>query len=161
MDAVRVLALIISTMSAGLIAGLFYTYMCSVMVTMGRLDHRTFILVMQRNIIDIQNGWFLLTFGGTLLFTIVATALHLGSGHRHVLVPLVAALVIYIIALVITFRVNIPLNNALVQAGRPDRIVDPAKARTDFEGVWNRWTVVRMYLHIASFGCLCWALVAH
>ncbi|MFG2045465.1 DUF1772 domain-containing protein [Dactylosporangium sp. NPDC048998] len=153
------LALIVSTMSAGLVAGLFYAYVCSVMVTMSRLDDRTFILVMQRNIIDIQNGWFALTFAGTLLFTIVAAALHLGAGNRHVLVPLVVSLVIYIIALFVTFRVNIPLNNGMAQAGKPDRIADPAKVRTDFEGVWNRWNVIRMYLHIASFGCLCWALI--
>ncbi|MGI5238894.1 DUF1772 domain-containing protein [Dactylosporangium sp. CA-139066] len=155
------LALIVSTMSAGLVAGLFYAYVCSVMVTMRRLDDRTFILVMQRNIIDIQNGWFALTFMGTLLFTIVAAALHLGAGDRHVLAPLVVSLVVYILALFITFRVNIPLNNALARAGAPDRIADPAKVRTDFEGVWNRWNVVRMYLHIASFGCCCWALIVH
>jgi hypothetical protein len=43
-----------------------------------------------------------------------------------------------VVALAITYRVNIPLNNELERAGPPDRIVDPA-----------------------AFGCLRWALILH
>jgi len=44
-----------------------------------------------------------------------------------------------VVTLVITYRVNIPLNNELERAGPPDRIVDPAAVRERFEMTWVRW----------------------
>jgi uncharacterized membrane protein len=65
------------------------------------------------------------------------------------------------VALVITYRVNIPLNNELESAGPPGRIVDPAGVRERFEMTWVRWNIVRAVLCTVAFGCLCWALILH
>lgn len=160
-ELVRGATLVVATMAMGLIAGLFYAYACSAMLGLRRTDDRTFIDVMQRINIAIQNGWFILSFFGALVFTSLAAVLHVASGERSALLPVAVALVLYVVALVITYRVNIPLNNELERAGPPDRIVDPAAVRERFEMTWVRWNIVRAVLCTAAFGCLCWALILH
>lgn len=61
--------------------------------------------------------------------------------------------------LVITFRVNVPLNDALAAAGHPDRIGDLTAVRERFEERWVRWNVVRAVTSTAAFGLLVRALV--
>ncbi|MET8676947.1 anthrone oxygenase family protein [Streptomyces sp. NPDC004647] len=157
----RVAALIAATLTVGLVAGLFYAYACSVMPGLKRTDDRSFVDVMQRINVAILNGWFALAFGGALVFTIVAAALHVGDDGRDVLPWTVAALVLYGAQLAITFSVNVPLNNALDAAGEPGRIADLAAVRERFEAQWVRWNIARAVASTAALGCLTWALVLH
>ena len=152
-------ALVAATIAMGLIAGLLYAYACSVMLALRGTDDRTFIEVMQRINVAILNGWFALSFVGALVLTILAVVLHVFGGGRSVLPWIAAALVLYAAAMVITFRVNVPLNNALDAAGAPARIADPAAVRERFEATWVRWNVVRTVASTAALGCLSWALV--
>lgn len=161
MGLVRSVSLVAATMSMGLIAGVFYAYSCSVMLALAQSDDRTFIDVMQRINVAIQNGWFALSFMGALLFTGLSAVLLLSGDGRSALLPVVAALVLYIVAMVITFGFNIPLNNELSAAGRPDRIPDPAAVRRHFESAWVGWNLARALASTAAFGCLCWGLVLY
>lgn len=161
MELARVIALVAATITTGLSAGLFYAYACSVMPGLRGTEDRTFIEVMQRINVAILNGWFLLGFVGALLCTAAAVALHLPSDGHRVLPVAVAALVCYTAALVVTRKINIPLNDALAAAGEPGRIPDPAAVRGRFEAPWVRWNVARALLCTAALGCLCWALVLH
>jgi uncharacterized membrane protein len=144
-------ALLAATVATGLLAGVFYGFACSVMIALRRVDDGVFVEVMQKINAAIQNGWFMLSFLGGLVFTVVAGALHLGT---DTVVPLAVALAFNLAAVVVTFGVNIPLNIQLDRARRGD----PATARRRFEGRWTRWNVVRALLATASFGFLCWAL---
>ena len=63
--------------------------------------------------------------------------------------------------LVITFAVNVPLNDRLEAAGDPARIPDLHAVREQFEAAWVRWNVVRTVACTLAFGCLAWALVLH
>jgi uncharacterized membrane protein len=145
----------------GLVAGLFYSYACSVMLALRGADDRTFVDVMQRINVAIRNGWFALAFVGAPLCTVVAAVLHARQGRTAVLIPVVAALALYLVTLGVTFAVNIPLNDRLEAAGPPGGLADPAAVRTSFERPWVRWNVVRALSATAAFGCLCWALVQH
>jgi uncharacterized membrane protein len=116
---------------------------------------------MQRINVAILNGWFALCFGGALVLTALAALLHIAGNGRSVLPWIVAALVLYVAVLVITFAVNVPLNNALEAAGDPDRVADLAAVRERFEASWVHWNIVRTAASTASFGCLLWALVLH
>ena len=156
---VRGAALVSATITTGLMAGLLYAYACSVMIGLSRTDDRTFVDVMQRINVAIVNGWFLISFLGALVFTTLAAVLHMRGDGRPVLPWIVAALVLYLAALVITIGVNIPLNNAVAAAGDPDRIADLAAVRERFEATWVRWNIVRAAASTAAFGCLTWALV--
>ncbi|GAA2435927.1 DUF1772 domain-containing protein [Streptomyces macrosporus] len=157
----RTAALVVATVTTGLIAGLFYAYACSVMPGLGRADDRTFVEAMRRINVAILNGWFALCFAGAPLACGAAALLHLGGGGRPVLPWTVAAFALYAVVLVVTFRVNVPLNDALAAAGAVDRGADLAAVRERFEARWVRWNTVRAVAATASFGCLVWALVLH
>jgi uncharacterized membrane protein len=153
--------LVAATITTGLMAGLFFAYACSVMIGLGRADDRTFVDAMQRINVAILNGWFFVVFFGALVFTALAAVLHLPGDGRTVLPWILAALVLYGAALVITMGVNVPLNNELAAAGAPDRIADLAAVREHFEAKWISWNVARAVASTAAFGCLTWALVLH
>jgi uncharacterized membrane protein len=63
----------------------------------------------------------------------------------------------YTITLIITFTVNVPLNNQLATATTHNE----AAARQHFEMRWVRWNHVRTISSTAAFGSLTWALVLH
>ncbi|MEC4019049.1 anthrone oxygenase family protein [Streptomyces sp. H27-D2] len=161
LEASRTVALIVSTLVMGLMAGLFFAFSCAVMPGLGRTDDRTFVGAMQWINVRILNGWFAVAFGGALVFTVLAGVLHLSQGQRSALPWIAAAVVLYGAALVITMAVNVPLNNTLDAAGKPDAISDLAAVREHFEAAWVRWNHVRTLLCTAGLGCLAWALVLH
>jgi len=161
MDLFRGASLIAATITMGLAAGLFYTFSISVMPGLAQTADRSFVEAMQRINVAILNGWFALAFGGALVCTVLATLLQLGADDRAVLVWAAAALVLYATVLVITFAVNVPLNNQLNAAGAPDRIADLAAVRERFEALWVRWNTVRTVASTAAFGCLTWAVVLY
>lgn len=154
-------ALVAATLCTGLMAGLFFTYANSVLPGLGKADDRTLVDAMQRINVAILNGWFGLAFAGALLTTIAAAVLHLRAGGRPALPWIVAGLVLYVVVLVITFAVNVPLNDELLAAGAVDRIPDLAAVREHFEASWVRWNIVRAAASFAAFGCLTWALLLH
>ena len=87
------------------------------------------------------------------MFTGGAAALHLG---RATLPWIIVALVAYVVVVVITVAVNVPLNDAIKAAGS----ADPAGAREAFdEARWAAWNLVRVALSVGAFMALCWALV--
>lgn len=161
MRSLQAAALVAAALTVGLMAGLFSAYAYSVMPALRRVDDRTFVQVMQRINVAIINGWFLAGFLGGLVFTAIAAALHLAGEARAALPWIVAALVLYAGTLVVTGRVNVPLNNELAAAGQPGRSGDVAGVRRRFEDRWVRWNLVRAATSTAAFGCLLWALVRH
>jgi uncharacterized membrane protein len=136
--------LVAALVAAGLVAGLFYAYACSVLPGLGRGDDRTFVEAMRGINVAIVNPVFLLTFLGAPV--LAGVAVFLNPGPR----PWVIAGFGFLVAmLVITAVVNIPLNNALESGGD-----DYAALRAQFETVWVRWNVLRALASTAGFGCL-------
>jgi len=149
--------LVAATLMTGLMAGLFYAYSCSVMPGLGRTDDRSFVGAMRAINVAILNGWFALIFGGALLLTATTAALHLADAGRGALPWILAALVLYLVTLGITMRVNVPLNDQLQAA--PSETADGLRlARASFEDVWNRWNLVRTVTNTAAFTALTVAL---
>ncbi|MFF3447121.1 DUF1772 domain-containing protein [Streptomyces sp. NPDC002667] len=147
-----------ATVATGLIAGVFYVFACAVMPALARSDDRVFIEVMQ-NIDDvIQNPVFLLGFLGALVLTAVAARQSRGAPDRW---WVLAALIAYTLAFAVTVTVNVPLNNALADAGPPARIADPAAVRDRFEDTWVAWNVVRALLSTLALACLVAAPLRH
>ena len=160
MNTVRALALLAATLTMGLSAGVFALYAHTVMPGLKKTDDRTFIAAFQALDRAIINPWFMGTaFLGALLFTLVAALTHLG---RDTLPWIAAAVVLYLITCVVTFAVNVPLNDALKAAGRPEQISDLADVRERFdEARWATWNLVRVVTSTAAFACLAWALVVY
>jgi uncharacterized membrane protein len=64
--------------------------------------------------------------------------------------------------MVITFAVNVPLNDALKAAGDPGKIADLAAVRSAFdEARWSAWNLVRTLTTAAAFAILVVSVGAH
>lgn len=152
--------LVAATLAAGLMAGLFAAFWYAIMPGLARAGDLAFVDGMQRINVAILNGWFALIFGGAMLLAVLAAVMHLRGEGRPALPWIVAAVALCLVMLVITFRVSVPLNDALAAAGHPARMADPdlAAVRERFEERWVRWNVVRAVTSTAAFGLLVWAL---
>jgi uncharacterized membrane protein len=149
--------LVAATLAMGMMAGVFALYSHTVMRGLGRTDDRTFVGAFQSIDKAIINPWFLSTFLGALVFSMLAGLLQLGSLRMP---WILAALVLYLIAFVATIAVNVPLNNDLKAAGDVDRITDLAAVRGRFnEAKWARWNHVRTVTSVAATVCLAIALL--
>ena len=158
MNAIRVIALILATLSTGLTAGVYGLYAHTVMPGLAKTDDRTFIGAFQAMDRAILNPFFLgFGFLGALITSAAATATQIG---RDALPWTIAAFVLYLSTIVITFAVNLPLNDALKAAGDPDQLANPAAVRKAFdEPRWRTWNTVRAWASTLAFALLCWSLV--
>ncbi len=138
----------VATAGTGLVAGLFVAFAIAVMPALHGADARTFVISMQRINVSIVNPLFLLLFlGSPVLLGIGAFLTEPGTGRRWAL----AAVGLNVLALVVTFAINIPLNDTLAAAGSSD----PASAREEFEHAWNVANLARTILMTGSFAaCL-------
>jgi uncharacterized membrane protein len=157
-NTLRTSSIVASTLTMGLAAGLFATFAYAIMPGLHRADDRTFVIAMQRVNESILNGWFALCFGGALVFTALAVITHLRAADRKPLGWLIAGLVLYVIVLIVTFAINVPLNDKLAAAGRADQVTDVAAVRAHFESTWVTWNIVRAFVSTAAFGCVTGAL---
>ena len=152
------MVLVAAIVTSGLIAGTYYAYACSVMLGLRRTGDRTFIEVMQRINVAIQNPVFFLAFIGALVLTGTAVWLQRGSAVGGALGWTIAALVLYGVSLLVTAAVNVPLNDRLAAAGDPATIADPAAVRERFEHAWVTWNIARTLAATAAVACLGQAL---
>lgn len=157
MNVLQAVFLIAATLSMGLVAGVFGLYWHAVMPGLAKTDDRLFVGAFQALDRGIMNPWFLLTnFVGPLVFSLVAGLLLLG---QPAFVWVAIAFVLYLVVVVITMAVNVPMNDGLKAAGDPATI-DVAAARKTFnEARWVRFNNVRVLLSTVAFGLLAWALV--
>jgi uncharacterized membrane protein len=140
--------------TAGLVAGLFYGFACGVMPGLARADDRTLIDAMQQINEAIENPVFFLCYLGAPVLGVWALVHEWRAGSRAAVRWIVAALVLYGIAMLVTGGGNLPLNDDLAQAGNPSRIRDVAEVRDDYYGPWVAWNIVRTVLHTAAFCAL-------
>ncbi len=157
MRAVPIGLLVAATVLTGLIAGLFFAYAVSVMPALAGSDDETFVDTMQRINVAIQNVWFGTVFGGALVAAVAVTVVNVSAGPTHVTGWVVAGLVLYVVVVVVTSVVNVPLNTALASAGAGDAD-SLSTARTAFESRWVTYNLVRCVGSVASFGCFVGAL---
>ena len=142
-------------LTTGLMAGVFGLYAHTIMPGLRHTDDRTFVGAFQSMDKAIMNPWFMAAFLGALVLTGLAAALHFSADRRNLLPWIGTAFALYLIAVIITMAVNVPLNDALKAAGDPARIGDLAAVRQHFhEARWSAWNLARTLTSTAAFGCL-------
>ncbi|MEU9319668.1 DUF1772 domain-containing protein [Streptomyces sp. NPDC048295] len=153
--------LVMSVIAVGLMAGLFFAFDVSVMPGLARTDDRLYAEAMRNfnQVID-DSGLFALIFLGALAVTVAVAVIEYRKGSRAVALWAGGASALYVVALLVTFTVNIPLNNELAT------IADPAKASDlsvvdKFKGVWETTNIMRTLLCTAALGCLAHSLKLH
>jgi len=156
MNGLRVASLMLATMTTGLVAGVYAIYANAFMPGLAKTDDRTFVSAFQAVDRAIVNPLFLgLGFLGALLFTLLAGLLSL----KEKALPWIAvAFVLYLVTVILTMAVNVPMNDALKAAGDPASI-DVTAARAAFDAAkWQAFNLARTLLALVSFGILGWAL---
>lgn len=139
--------LIAATVLMGLSAGLFATFSYVIMPGLRRASDAAFVDAMRGINVAILNPVFALTFGGAFLVTVLALVLGWDDSSRP---WVIAGMVLYVVgAYVITFAVNVPMNDAL-EAGKGS----PASLREAFEDRWTAWNHVRSVLTTSALVCL-------
>lgn len=144
--------LILTAITAALIAGLFYAYSCSVNIGLARLSNAGYIAAMQAINKAILNPLFFVSFIGSLLLLPVSTFLHYQQPISNRFIFLLIATIIYIIgSFGVTIFGNVPLNEMLarfnLQAASDEEI---ANQRTKFELPWNRLHTIRTIASVIS-----------
>jgi uncharacterized membrane protein len=146
-------------LTMGLAAGTFLLYAHTIMPGLAKTDDRTFVGAFQHIDRAIINPWFMVTaFLGALVFTSAAAITSRGTPAMR---WIIAALVLYLMTVVITMAVNVPLNDAIKAAGDPSHI-DVTLVRQRFhESRWAAWNLLRVATTTPAFGLLAWALVLY
>jgi len=138
---------------AGLAAGLFYSYDCSVVNGLGNLPDKEYLSAFQSINRAILNPYFFLSFMGSLiLLPIAAWTTYKGEN----LVPfyfMLAAAILYAVGVFgVTIAGNVPLNDMLdkfdIGNASAEAIQD---MRQKFEVKWNLLQHVRTYAAILAF----------
>jgi uncharacterized membrane protein len=157
MDFLRTPSLILATFTMGLVTGAFALYAHAIMPGLKTTDDRTFVAAFQSIDRAIINPWFMLTgFAGALVLTALALVTQLG---RDPLPYIAAALALYVVVVVITLVVNVPLNDAIKAATNLD---DAAAIRERFhEARWAAWNLVRVVASSAAFLLLTYSLIVY
>ena len=153
------ITLIGATVTMGLAAGVFGLFAHTIMPGLRSTDDRTFVSAFQHLDRAIINPWFMATaFLGALVFTAAAAVTNRGTAAMG---WIIAALVLYLAAVVITVAVHLPLNDAIKAAGDPGHN-DVALDRKRFrESHWAVWNLLRVATTTPAFGLLAWALVLY
>jgi uncharacterized membrane protein len=147
----NVILALTATCSA-LMAGLFYSYSCSVVLGLALLPDSEYIAAMQSINKAIQNPVFFSCFLGTLLLLPVSAYLNYFHPIPLQFWLLFTAAILYLVGVVgVTAFGNIPLNNALekfnlLNASKEDINLQ----RTIFETRWNNLNTIRTISSILS-----------
>ena len=147
--------LFISVVFSGLVAGLFYSYSCSVNPAFGTLTDSEYIIVMQAINKAIQNPYFFISFIGLLVaYPIAVYSLYSPPTITSFYALLGAAVIYFIGVFGITLFCNVPLNEQLadfqILTASQHEISAMRKA---FEEPWNRYHAIRTLAAILAF-CL-------
>lgn len=147
------LIIILTILACGLIAGLFYSYSCSINPGLKNLSDTGYLQSMQQINRAILNPVFFASFMGTLILLPLSTWLGHGYFSSTQFYYFLAATIIYV---VLTFGVtiagNVPLNEALdrfdINSATTEQI---QQHRQQFESKWNQLHLIRTLASVSSF----------
>ncbi|MEC4575151.1 DUF1772 domain-containing protein [Streptomyces virginiae] len=153
--------LIVSTVLVGLMAGLFFAFDVSVMPGLAAGDDQTYVTAMRafNKAID-GNPVFAMVFLLALAAAVLSAVLEFRGGRRAVALWVGAAAVAYLVVLLITFTVNIPLNNELADAGDVTLMKD-FEIVERFRSTWVTTNIIRTLLCTTALAGLARALLLH
>ena len=148
------IALFLTILFSGLIAGLLYSYSCSVNIGLNVLPDQQYLKAMQSINRAIQNPYFFICFMGLLLlFPIALWSFYQQHSTVSLYLMLIAASLYFIGVFGITVFGNVPLNDKLDQFVISSASKDEISAmRQAFEISWNKFHFIRTISAILSFG---------
>lgn len=136
--------LTVAIVCTALIAGLYYSYSCSVNPGLSRLNDLEYLKAMQEINRAILNPMFFLSFFGTLILLPVSAYLNYPVNTTRFYCLVFATLIYVIASFGITVFGNVPLNDMLDKTDLASASAETLrKIRTEFENPWNKFHAVR------------------
>ncbi|MEQ1585388.1 MAG: anthrone oxygenase family protein [Cyclobacteriaceae bacterium] len=150
---IAIITLLVTVTTTALMAGLFFSWSCSVSPGLARLSDKEYITAMQSINRAIQNPWFLSCFIGTAMLLPLSTYLHYGEQISVGFWLLFVASIFYLLGVMgVTIFGNVPLNEALDSFNVHYATVhEISKRRVGFELPWNRLNTIRTATSLVSF----------
>jgi len=134
--------LVIATVGAGLMAGLFFVFSNTVMPAFDRLPAANAIMAMQRINELILNPLFFIVFFGTGVVCIAFILFAAARQDRSSALFMIAGAVIYLVGSIgVTIARNVPLNSQLARMAGYEQ--DLGGQWKNYRGPWTRWNHVR------------------
>ena len=153
--------LFLTILLLGLVAGLLYSYSCSVNPGLKALPDKEYLAAMQSINAAIQNPWFFISFMGLhILFPFALRQVYVSQSTTSFYFFVAAAALYYIAVFGVTVAGNVPLNNKLAGFSfSAATAADISSMRLIFEKPWNTYHSVRTTAAILSFGCTILAML--
>lgn len=145
------LSLLAAAFLSTIVFGMTLVFAIVVMPGIGKLDDVAFLQAFQEidGVIQRKQPIFVSIWIGSVISIFLAAGFGWDASNNAERTCLVASFVVYLVAQVTTFAINVPLNNK-IQALELTYLDAPAMAmeRTAFEVSWNRWN----WFRTVSFG---------
>lgn len=159
------IVLLLATLSTGLFAGFCFCYAFVVIPTLSGLDDQQYVQMMRKLNDSVPSVPFFAVFVGSLLWTLVALALHTPLHPTRQTWLIAAAAVFCLIAVVVSVAIEVPANGRLA-AEITNTAAQYHQARHGFERTWNAWHAVRtgaltLALGLLAGACLYAPAAAH
>ncbi len=143
-SALSLLFAALALLLAGAIFGFFYAYSVSVMWGLDSTDPKSAIAAMQGINGVVRNTTFAPAFFGTPLALLASAAFAYATASRAAAIWFALAAIIYFFgALLPTFLVNVPMNDALAGRTIPTSTDEAAELWRNFSGRWTWWNHIR------------------
>lgn len=149
--------LLLTVLTSGLSAGLFYIFEAAITPGLAIVSDRTYIEAFQGINAIIRNLPFGVAFFGPIV--LAAVAVRLLRHNRRMMWLVAAGLAVYVIGVLgVTFGFHVPRNEELATYSNL-ATTDLSAVRRRFEGPWNSLNLVRTVAACASFALFSFALL--
>ncbi|WP_417681362.1 DUF1772 domain-containing protein [Roseibium sp.] len=139
----KAMILVSLTLSAA-IFGFFYAWVCSTMWGLDAADPRVAIQAMQAMNASVRNFVFAPAFFGTPVALALTAFLLMREGNgRSAAAFALAAGVYFALGLLLTMRINVPMNEALALITVPDDVESARAIWQDYSDPWQFWNQIR------------------
>lgn len=134
----------VGVLFAGAIFGFFYAWVCSAMPGLDAADPRVAIAAMQAVNEKVRNAVFFPAFFLTPIALLLPAFLAARHGARQSSVCFTLAAIVYFLGgLVLTLRVNVPMNEALGLLPVPESVDEARTLWNEYSTRWQVWNLAR------------------
>jgi uncharacterized membrane protein len=143
------LALILSALGCGLMAGFFFAFSICVMRALGVLSPAQGIAAMQSINVAVINPWFLTRFFGMAVLSVLLSTAAVLRWHEPGAAYVVAGGLFYFLGtFLVTMLFNVPRNNALAAVAATS--AEGTALWADYLTAWTKWNHVRTIAALAG-----------
>ena len=136
------LAVLVSALGCGLMAGFFFAFSVLVMKALGAIQPAHGISAMQSINVAVINSWFLTPFLGMAVLSVLLSIAAVLRWHEPGAAYVVAGGVFYFLGtFLVTMLFNVPRNNALAAVAATS--TEGAALWADYLIAWTKWNHIR------------------